>query len=524
MNIVNAVTNTAREVSRKLRLDSEERRVRGLSDDEIKALVLAVPSPIGEASRRGSFLVGTVRKMTPMQKAQIQEENERIAQQCDQKQGGVFCRSSDGLTSGRGTPITNDSLNTDLKGIFERTVKARKEALSLDSVINRMTARFEIFWTPVNVASAARNVIGATIVPGTVASAAVSAFCVFAIVGGMILAVTGAVAAVVNTDSLAKAITNISREKIFISLLNILFGIAALVTGVCFAAQWIASQAGHVLAAAVAGAVLPWGVIGLYGTLILSTIYKIGVGLKFRLELQGKLSENSLLETLKWLRQKTELSIEDHAKVNGDEASLIKKLHTKWDEFALRTGKEVFESVDQKTLDDLIKRLENGDKSAVIDARTLTDGILQSNQKMLKWAGISLVSSVIGLAGMSICLVSAGHVTSIVSSTFFALAAIISIFTDSPALRMKAEHAFVWIKDKMSALSIEKIARATEKFCMQDNSNPNDGMLYKALQKALFPMPQNGEDSCSEWSEVVEVGSCASTISSTTSSPKEASL
>ncbi len=456
------------------------------------------------SSSRGCDLLTTCQALTPQKTEETQEESERIAQRRP-------CTSSEGLTSGSGTPITNDSLNTDLKGIFERTVKARKEALSLDSVINRMTARFELFWTPVNVASAARNVIGATIVPGTVASAAVSAFCVFAIVGGMILTVSGAVAAVVNTDSLAKAITNISREKIFISLLNILFGIAALVTGVCFAAQWIASQAGHVLAAAAAGAVLPWAVIGLYGTLILSTIYKIGVGLKFRLELQGKLGDsNNLLETLKWLRQKTELSIEDHAKVNGDEASLIKKLHTKWDEFALRTGKEVFESVDQKKLDYLIKRLESGDKSVVIDARTLTDGILQSNQKMLKWAGISLVSSVIGLAGMSICLVSAGHVTSIVSSTFFALAAIISIFTDSPALRMKAEHAFVWIKDKMSALSIEKIARATEKFFMQEDSHPKRNTLSDDLDKLYVLMRQDSEDSCSQCSKDVEVGSRAS--------------
>jgi hypothetical protein len=400
--------------------------------------------------------------------------------------------------------LAKSKKNIDLTTIFKDTLNSRKEAVSLDLLINRLRTRFEVFWNPVNFGSVARNIVAATIVPGTAASTAVSAFAVLAILGGMVLALTGAVISVVNTDSLADAISHMSREKIFTSLLNILVGLEALVAGVCF----IASQIGSVMSSAAAGFVLPWVALALYVTLIFSVVYKIGVGLKFRFELQEKLgnldnplkAQDNLLQALEWLREKTELSQTKEAKAVDEGENVFERisasLHTKWDEFALRTGKEVFEIVDQVKLNNLIKRLRKNDPTALEEAKALTNGVLESNRKMLKWSGISLVSCLIGLAGVAVCLASAGHIASIVSSALFASAAFISIFTDSPTVRETFERKIVWIKDSISSVSLEKT-------------------VEKIRSKV---------GSCFQSTKVVEEGSCASMTSSTISSPKKDSL
>lgn len=388
-----------------------------------------------------------------------------------------------------------------VKQAFADFVKERVNEPKSPSLMNRVRARLEVMWGSTDIVSVGRNMAGA------VAPAAISVFGALAILGGSILSFAGAALTLSSADSVGLAILNKSREKLGTSLVNLLTGFAACMTGVLFLMDWIAHFSTQIVTAAAAGAALLWAALGLYICATLASIYKVIVSVKFRFELQKQLGDGKdlakLREALVWLRQKVQLSqleVQEHKVHAGDNdqkffEKISSQLHNKWDEFAFRTGKEVLANFTLEKLDQLIETVVEGNGENT-EAKDLITKVLDNNWTQIKWGIISVVGNLIGLVAVSCCLAFTGHVISIATSALFAFAAFISIFVDSPKVRELVSELLTRIGKKLSELSqwaqnnlssSEKIKKLAARVFNSDEEektlDPLDGFCAKAMEE-----------------------------------------
>ncbi len=420
------------------------------------------------------------------------------------------------------------------EAIHAQFVKMRVDKAESPSLIDRVSVHLERLWGATDGVSTLRNIVG------LVAPAATSLFGAIAILGGTLLSTSGAVLMLVKADALAQAILHKSREKIVLAFADLAAGFSAFLTGLFFVMEWAATFSKQVVTAAVAGAALPIAAMCLYIVSLASSIYKVYVGNKFQSELNAVLGEGSakeLSETLKWLRQNTQLSqkeIEQHEeKASGDEKNFAERvkthLHNKWDEFALRARGEVFEfmkdSLEIGALDDLIDRLDRGDLIAFTEAEGLIRGIQEKNKEGLKWSKIGIFSNTIGLIGMITYLVFASYIASAVASAFFAVAAGIAIFADSSTVRAWVGKFVFWVKEKGKE---EDLSTAAASLNPASSFALIDAIVLQAKRVAAFldQARKKGED-CSESEKQVEKERCTTPVlptSSATLDPNGASL
>jgi hypothetical protein len=382
------------------------------------------------------------------------------------------------------------------KKIYADFVQARVKKAKSPTLVNRVSKQLERLWGATDSVSAARNAVG------LFAPAALTVFGTLAILGGTLLSTSGLMLLLVKADALAQGILHKSREKMAVAFADLVAGFSAFVTGLFFVMEWAATFSKNILVAAVAGAALPIAVMCLYVVSLASSIYKVFVGSKFQSELRAALGKEDLQgisETLKWIRQKTQLTekeINAHAtEARGDEKNfaqrVISNLHNKWDEFALRAYGEVFQfmkdPLQATALDDLINRLDGGDLTALTEAKTMIHAVQEKSQEGLKWSRVAILSNIIGMTGMITYLIFASYITSAVASAFFAIAATIAIFADSSTVR-------AWTKKVINRLEHQKGELTLSEACSKPTS-PN--VIVKAIiacaKRALNSMTRSDE-------------------------------
>ena len=365
---------------------------------------------------------------------------------------------------GRSDTLWPAEAETTKKEYYKFTAEKMYEpgSLSLESLVERVSNYIQHFFGSADIVSVCRNMTYLC------APVAVTAFGVFAIIGGSLLSVGGFIYALSKAEVLASAILHKSREKILVASADLLVGISALATGIVFIVQWAATFSKQILTAAAAGIALPYVALCLYVSGLASAIYKVYVGSKFQSELNEKLrsgdptkEKEQLRAALQWIRAQTHLSeeeVEAHRKADGslDEESLKKHLKMKWDKWILRTGaKDIATDFTKdlsqaKDLDKLIAALGRGDSKAIKEAKALIRDVQMQNKEHLKWNRIGILSNFIGLVGVITCLAFVGHIGAAVASVFFVIAAFIAIFVDSTKIRDLVQRLLAFLADGLA--------------------------------------------------------------------------
>lgn len=424
-----------------------------------------------------------------------------------------------------------------IKTVYDRCVKICEDETKSPSLMGRVLSHIEKFWMATGFASIVRNSIELSVPAKN--TALNTAFKCIVIIGGCILAAAGIGLVLSGADALSLALLNKSHEKAVLAFMDILMGLSAMMTGIFFMAQRIAQLLHKVVAAALAGALLPIGALCLYIVSLISSIYKLIVRYKFRSELKEILGNGhnpeKLLEALKWIRQKTQLSEmevkELQFKANKDDGNFAKRvkhqLQQKWDKFATRVESEALVSINEElnnsllNLDGLIAKIEKEnlpDSESITLASGLIQGILEKNREELKWNIVSIIASIIGLFGVITCLAFTGVSASQAASALFVIAALISIFVDAPKMRaffgrrIKAISKF--IKKKIESIEkIEYIAAAV--FSLNAFTSINEGqkaavsLMGRVADSAIRAYDEDKRNGCSKSRARVKEEPCA---------------
>lgn len=225
-------------------------------------------------------------------------------------------------------------------------------------------------------------------------------------------------------------------EKYFLSCANFLEGLTTLGTAIVSLMKEVSTIGHHLMTKAAAGAAFPITAFILYGSVLLAAMYRLYVQLKFRSELNGIIGDGQdpakLKEALIWLKQQTQLS---HIESQESEEGMFANLRTKWEKFTLRVEEGVIDGLlSPETLDEAI--------AGRIDGGELIANVRKANSRAMLWSAFSILANTLGILATVAYLGCFGHFSVGAMTALYLTAAILSLLTDSPKLRLKIQR--IW--------------------------------------------------------------------------------